>query len=79
MCASISPAACRACCRAGAGAVSWELDTRGVAFDVDVAASYGVPLRRAAADVREQVAAAVIGMTGLPVRSVDVTVTGVER
>ena len=54
------------------GAVSWELDTRG-------AASYGVPLRRAAADVREQVAAAVIGMTGLPVRSVDVTVTGVER
>ena len=62
------------------GAVSWELDTtRGVAFDVDVAASYGVPLRRAAADVREQVAAAVIGMTGLPVRSVDVTVTGVER
>jgi uncharacterized alkaline shock family protein YloU len=46
---------------------------------VDVAASYGVPLRRAAADVREQVAAAVIGMTGLPVRSVDVTVTGVER
>jgi uncharacterized alkaline shock family protein YloU len=61
------------------GAVSWELDTRGVALDVDVAASYGVPLRRAAADVREQVAAAVIGMTGLPVRSVDVTVTGVER
>ena len=61
------------------GAVSWELDTRGVAFDVDVAAAYGVPLRRAAADVREQVAAAVIGMTGLPVRSVDVTVTGVER
>jgi uncharacterized alkaline shock family protein YloU len=61
------------------GAVSWELDARGVAFDVDVAASYGVPLRRAAADVREQVAAAVIGMTGLPVRSVDVTVTGVER
>jgi uncharacterized alkaline shock family protein YloU len=61
------------------GAVSWELDARGVAFDVDVAASYGVPLQRAAADVREQVAAAVIGMTGLPVRSVDVTVTGVER
>jgi uncharacterized alkaline shock family protein YloU len=61
------------------GTVSWELDTRGVAFDVDVAACYGVPLRRAAADVREQVAAAVTGMTGLPVRSVDVTVTGVER
>ena len=54
--------------------------TRGASrFDVDVAAAYGVPLPRAAADVREQVAAAVIGMTGLPVRSVDVTVTGVER
>src|SRR4051794_41826050 len=48
------------------GAVSWELDTRGVAFDVDVAASYGVALRRAPADGREQGAAAGIGMNRPP-------------
>ena len=60
-------------------AVSWELDGSGAAFDVDVAVSYGVSLPSAAEDVRERVAAAVGGMTGVPVRSVDVTVTGVER
>ena len=60
-------------------AVSWVLDERGARFDVDVAASYGVPLPQAAAEVRERVAAAVLAMTGMPVRSVDVTVTGVER
>ncbi|HET6847705.1 MAG TPA: Asp23/Gls24 family envelope stress response protein [Gaiellales bacterium] len=60
-------------------AVSWELADGGAAFDVDVAASYGVPLPRAAADVRREVATAVVTMTGLPVSSVDVTVTGVER
>ena len=61
------------------GAVSWEVDDRGVALDIDVAASYGVRLPQAAADVRDQVATAVLAMTGLSVRSVDVTVTGVER
>jgi uncharacterized alkaline shock family protein YloU len=60
-------------------AVSWELGDGGAAFDVDVAAAYGVPLQRAAAEVRERVSAAVFAMTGLRVRSVDVTVTGVER
>jgi uncharacterized alkaline shock family protein YloU len=60
-------------------AVSWEVDDRGAAFDLDVAAAYGVPLRQAAADVRHQVATAVLAMTGLDVRSVDVTVTGIER
>ena len=60
-------------------AVSWELGADGAAFDVDVAAGYGVPLVRAAAEVRERVADAVAAMTGLGVRSVDVTVTAVER
>jgi uncharacterized alkaline shock family protein YloU len=60
-------------------AVSWELGDGGAAFDVDVAAAYGVALPRAAADVRREVATAVFAMTGLRVRSVDVTVTGVER
>jgi uncharacterized alkaline shock family protein YloU len=60
-------------------AVSWELAADGAAFDVDVAACYGVPLVRAAADVRDRVADAVSSMTGLRVRSVDVTVTAVER
>jgi uncharacterized alkaline shock family protein YloU len=52
---------------------------RGAAFDVDVAAAYGVVLPRAAAEVRRCVAEAVATMTGLAVLSVDVTVTGVER
>ena len=60
-------------------AVSWEIGPGGASFDVDVAAAYGVPLVRAAAEVRERVAAAVVGMTGVGVRSVDVTVTAVER
>ncbi len=59
--------------------VSWELTEGGAAFDVDVAAVYGVRLPRAAADVRREVATAVVTMTGLRVSSVDVTVTGVER
>jgi uncharacterized alkaline shock family protein YloU len=60
-------------------AVSWELGERGAAFDVDVAAAYGVVLPKAAAEVRRCVAEAVATMTGLVVASVDVTVTGVER
>jgi uncharacterized alkaline shock family protein YloU len=60
-------------------AVSWDLGDGGAAFDIDVAAAYGVPLQRAASEVRDRVSAAVLSMTGLPVRSVDVTVTGVER
>jgi uncharacterized alkaline shock family protein YloU len=60
-------------------AVSWELGEHGAAFDIDVAAGYGVVLPRAAAEVRRSVAGAVVTMTGLSVTSVDVTVTGVER
>ncbi|MDX6521604.1 MAG: Asp23 family, cell envelope-related function [Gaiellales bacterium] len=60
-------------------AVSWEMGDGGAAFDIDVAAGYGVVLPKAAADVRRSVAAAVATMTGLAVASVDVTVTGVER
>jgi len=60
-------------------AVSWDIDDRGARFDLDIAASYGVPLPQAASEVRDHVAAAVLAMTGLAVRSVDVTVTGVER
>jgi uncharacterized alkaline shock family protein YloU len=56
-------------------AVSWELGERGAAFDVDVAAGYGVVLPRAAAEVRRSVADAVDDGA---VASVDVTVTGVE-
>jgi uncharacterized alkaline shock family protein YloU len=60
-------------------AVSWEFGEGGAAFDVDVAAGYGVVLPKAAAEVRRSVAEAVATMTGLAVASVDVTVTGVER
>ncbi|MDX6534033.1 MAG: Asp23 family, cell envelope-related function [Gaiellales bacterium] len=60
-------------------AVSWVLDDDGVAFDLDVAAGYGVVLPRAADAVRASVTDAVTSMTGLRVRSIDITVTGVER
>jgi uncharacterized alkaline shock family protein YloU len=60
-------------------AVSWVLDEDGVTFDLDVAAGYGVVLPRAAEAVRASVSDAVTSMTGLRVRSIDITVTGVER
>ncbi len=62
------------------GPVEWTLTGRVVAFDVDVAAS----LRPGAARIgRRRCASAwpthVGVMTGLQVRSVDVTVTGLDR
>jgi uncharacterized alkaline shock family protein YloU len=60
-------------------AVTWVVDEDGVSFDLDVAASYGVILPRAAEAVRASVGGVVTGMTGLRVRKIDITVTGVER
>jgi uncharacterized alkaline shock family protein YloU len=59
--------------------VEWELADQTVAFDVDLACAYGQVLPEVAAAVRAHVAAAVTQMTGLTVRAVDVTVTGLDR
>jgi uncharacterized alkaline shock family protein YloU len=46
---------------------------------VDVAVVYGLPLPGTAERVRGSVASAIGSMTGLNVRAVDVTVTGLDR
>ena len=61
------------------GAVEWRADGEGIRFDVDVAVAYGLPLPATADRVRTSVASAITSMTGLPVRAVDVTVTGLDR
>ena len=61
------------------GPVSWEIDGGGVRLDVDLAVGYGTVIPTAADGVRRRVAEAVTQMTGLEVRSVDVTVTGLDR
>ncbi len=50
-----------------------------VRLDVDLAVGYGTVIPTAAEGVRRRVAEAVTQMTGLEVRSVDVTVTGLDR
>ena len=61
------------------GAVEWQLEGDAVTFDVDVAAGFGTVLPEMARRVRTSVAASVEAMTGLRVRGVDVTVTGLDR
>ncbi|MFI5048662.1 MAG: Asp23/Gls24 family envelope stress response protein, partial [Gaiellales bacterium] len=61
------------------GAVEWRTDGDGIRFDVDVAVVYGLPLPGTAERVRGSVASAIGSMTGLHVRAVDVTVTGLDR
>lgn len=61
------------------GPVSWEIDDSGMRVDVDLAVSYGTVIPAAAEGVRRRVAEAVTQMTGLDVRSVDVTITGLDR
>lgn len=60
-------------------AVEWTLGDGGFAIEVDVAATPGEVLPELAASVRRSVAGGVAAMTGRPVRSVDVTVTGLDR
>ena len=60
-------------------AVTWVLSDDGFEIDVDLAASHGEVLPELAANVRRSVAGGVQGMTGRTVRSVDVTVTGLDR
>ena len=61
------------------GPVEWTLKGGAITFDVDVCAAYGRVLPRLAEAVREAVAENVSTMTGLEVRVVDVTVTGIDR
>jgi uncharacterized alkaline shock family protein YloU len=60
-------------------AVEWTLGEDGFAIDLDVAATPGEVLPELAGSVRRSVAGGVAAMTGKPVRSVDVTVTGLDR
>jgi uncharacterized alkaline shock family protein YloU len=61
------------------GPVEWTVKRGTIAFDVEVCAAYGTVLPRVAEAVRDAVAANVSTMTGLEVRVVDVTVTGIDR
>jgi uncharacterized alkaline shock family protein YloU len=61
------------------GPVAWALRGGTVTFDVDVCAAYGCVLPKLAVAVRDAVAEHVGRMTGLQVRVVDVTVTGIDR
>jgi uncharacterized alkaline shock family protein YloU len=62
------------------GPVEWRSESGGgISFDVDVAVAYGLPLPRVAGHVRSSVAQSVAQMTGLRVRTVDVTVTSLDR
>jgi uncharacterized alkaline shock family protein YloU len=61
------------------GPVEWVVKGGTITFDVDVCAAYGKVLPRLAEAVRDAVAEHVSTMTGLDVRVVDVTVTGIDR
>jgi uncharacterized alkaline shock family protein YloU len=61
------------------GPVEWAVKGGTIAFDVDVCAAYGRVLPALAISVRDAVADHVARMTGLEVRVVDVTVTGIDR
>src|SRR6185437_2487274 len=61
------------------GPVEWTVKGGAIGFDVDVCAAYGCVLPRLAVSVRDAVAEHVGAMTGLTVRVVDVTVTGIDR
>ena len=61
------------------GPVEWQVERSSIAFDVDISAAYGRVLPELAVAVRDAVAEHVARMTGLDVRSVDVTVSEVAR
>jgi uncharacterized alkaline shock family protein YloU len=61
------------------GPVEWVVTGGTIAFEVEVCAGYGRVLPQLAGSVREAVAEHVRTMTGLDVRVVDVTVTGIDR
>jgi uncharacterized alkaline shock family protein YloU len=61
------------------GPVEWQVERSSIAFDVDISAAYGRVLPELAVAVRDAVAEQVARMTGLAVRSVDVTVSEVVR
>jgi len=61
------------------GPVEWAVSDDAASFDVDIVAVHGSVLPELGARVRESVAEHVGRMTGLQVRTVDVTVTGVAR
>jgi uncharacterized alkaline shock family protein YloU len=61
------------------GPVIWTVKGGAIAFEVEVCAAYGRVLPKLAESVRDAVAEHVGTMTGLDVRVVDVTVTGIDR
>jgi uncharacterized alkaline shock family protein YloU len=61
------------------GPVEWTVTGRTATFDVDLVAAHGRVLPELGERVRHSVAAQVAAMTGLEVRAVDVTVTGLAR
>src|SRR6185312_6489494 len=61
------------------GPVGWTVKGGTIAFEVEVCAAYGRVLPKLAVSVRDAVAEHVGAMTGLNVRVVDVTVTGIDR
>ena len=61
------------------GPVEWTVKGGTIGFDVEVCAAYGCVLPKLAVSVRDAVAEHVGAMTGLNVREVDVTVTGIDR
>ena len=61
------------------GPVDWNVTGRVATFDVDIVADHGRVLPELGAQVRSAVGRHVAGMTGLEVRAVDVTVTGLDR
>jgi uncharacterized alkaline shock family protein YloU len=60
------------------GAVDWRVERGALALGVDLAVTYGAVLPDVARRVRRQVADDVSAMTGMSVRCVDVTVTGLD-
>jgi uncharacterized alkaline shock family protein YloU len=61
------------------GPVEWQADRSSIALDIDISAAYGRVLPELGVAVRDAVAEHISTMTGLDVRSVDVTVTEVAR
>jgi len=61
------------------GPVGWTVKGGTIAFEVEVCAAYGRVLPKLAESVRDAVAEHVGIMTGLDVRVVDVTVSGIDR
>jgi uncharacterized alkaline shock family protein YloU len=61
------------------GPVEWRVERRRLRVEVEIVAEFGRVLPDLASEVQTAIAGALERMTELPVRSVDVTITAVER